>query len=105
MYTYIYIYILLAMITIEHDRDHVIIAMMDPGTVGVARKLRLCLEDQMNHKMGAIYHIPEGPSTQYLRTMVPNTIKRMAFGTRVLKYWLLGPSGISFHILPYTKMV
>ena len=36
--------------------------------------------------------IPEGPSSQYLRTLVPNTIKGMVFGTRVLKYWVLGPS-------------
>ena len=36
---------------------------------------------------------PEGPSTQYLRTLVPKTIPLMAFGTRVLKYWVLGPSG------------
>ena len=32
--------------------------------------------------------IPEGPSTQYLRTPVPKTE-----GTGVLKYWVLGPSG------------
>ena len=37
---------------------------------------------------------PEGPSTHCLRTLVPNTIPYMAFGTRVLKYWVLGPSGI-----------
>ena len=28
---------------------------------------------------------PEGPSTQYLRTLVPRTISLMAFGTRVLE--------------------
>ena len=37
--------------------------------------------------------LPEGPSTQYLRTLVPKTIPLVVFGTRVLKYWLLGPSG------------
>ena len=37
---------------------------------------------------------PEGPSTQYWRTLVPNAIPLMAFGTRVLKRWLLGLSGI-----------
>ena len=37
---------------------------------------------------------PEGPSTQYLRTLVPKAIKGMVFGTRVLKYWVLGPSGV-----------
>ena len=36
---------------------------------------------------------PEGPSTQYLRTLVPQTIFQMVFGTRVLKYAILGPSG------------
>ena len=37
--------------------------------------------------------IPEGPSTQHLRTLVPKAIDGMVFGTRVLKYWVLGPSG------------
>ena len=41
---------------------------------------------------------PEGPSTQYLRSLVPNTIKSMVFGTRNLKYWLLGPSGMRFRV-------
>ena len=36
---------------------------------------------------------PEGPSTQYLRTLVPKTIEGMGFGTRVLRFWLLGPLG------------
>ena len=35
----------------------------------------------------------EGPSTQYLRTLVPKSTTLMVFGTRVLKYWVLGPSG------------
>ena len=29
----------------------------------------------------------------FFRLSVPNTIEGMAFGTRVLKYWVLGPSG------------
>ena len=37
---------------------------------------------------------PEGPSTQYSRTLVPKTMKGMVFGTRDLKYWVLGPSGL-----------
>ena len=41
-----------------------------------------------------VLKFPEGPSTQYLRTLVPNTIPLVDFGTRVLKYWVLGPSGI-----------
>ena len=32
----------------------------------------------------------EGPSTQYLRTLVPKTIPLMVFGTKGLKYWALG---------------
>ena len=31
--------------------------------------------------------------TQYLRTLVPKTIPLMAFETRILKYWVLGPFG------------
>ena len=37
---------------------------------------------------------PLGASTQYLRTLVPNTIEGMAFETRDLKCWVLGPSGL-----------
>ena len=36
---------------------------------------------------------PEGRSIQYLRLLVPKTIPSTVFGTRVLKYWVLGPSG------------
>ena len=43
-------------------------------------------------KMKSICH-PEGPHTQYLGTLVPKTIPLMALGIRVLKYWVLGPSG------------
>ena len=50
----------------------------------------------------ALSHYPEGPSTQYLRTLVPNTIQGMAFGTRILKYWVLGPSGLCGSHLPMT---
>ena len=38
------------------------------------------------------FSFPEGPKTQYLRSLVPNTIQGMAFGTRDLKYWVLEPS-------------
>ena len=37
--------------------------------------------------------VTKGPSTQYLRTLVPKAIKGMVFGTRVLKYSVLGFSG------------
>ena len=36
---------------------------------------------------------PEGPRTHYSKILVPKPIRRMVFGTRVLKYWVLGPSG------------
>ena len=38
---------------------------------------------------------PQGPSTQYLRTLVATTGSEMIFGTRVLKCLVLGPSGLS----------
>ena len=38
-----------------------------------------------------MYADPEGPSSQYLRLLAPNTISLMAFGTRGLKYWIRGP--------------
>ena len=37
---------------------------------------------------------PKGPSTQYLRFPVPKTTHDMALGTRVLKQWVLRPSGV-----------
>ena len=40
----------------------------------------------------------EGPSAEHLRTLVPNTIEGMVFGTRDLKY-LLGPSGKTLRLL------
>ena len=36
----------------------------------------------------------KGPSTQYFRTLAPATIPSMVLGTRVLKSWVLGPSGL-----------
>ena len=40
-----------------------------------------------------IPYCPEGPSTQYLRFLVPTATPFLVFGTRVLKCWVLGPSG------------
>ena len=45
-------------------------------------------------KQRTMLNYPEGASTQYLRTLVPKAIKGMAFGKRILKYWVLGPSGL-----------
>ena len=38
-------------------------------------------------------------STQYLRTLVPKSIKGMAFGARHPKYCVLGPSGMDSNVL------
>ena len=50
------------------------------------------LDDAAHPKI--VVSCPEGPSTQYLRTLVPQAIKAMVFGTRVLKDWVLGPFGM-----------
>ena len=63
----------------------------------------LKLRQRPMRRSPAIYMltVPEGPSTQHLRTLVPNTMSlMMAFGTRVLKHWALGPSGSGFHTKP-----
>ena len=36
---------------------------------------------------------PEGPSSQYFRTLVPKTIPVMVFGTKCLTCWVLGSFG------------
>ena len=60
----------------------------------------------MNHNENPLYYlyilhiiypiVPKGPSTQDLRTLAPKAMEGMVFGIRVLKYWVLGPSGYSF---------
>ena len=40
--------------------------------------------------------LPENPSTQCFRTLVPTATKGMAFWTRVLEHWVVGPSGSFF---------
>ena len=40
----------------------------------------------------SVYRITKGPSTRYLSSLVPNTVKGMVVGTRNLG-WVLGPSG------------
>ena len=42
---------------------------------------------------GAQHSSPEGPSTQYLRFLVPKTILLLVFGTGDLKHCVIGPSG------------
>ena len=62
-----------------------------------ARQGAVALQDlvqMIDEKLEAAESLnPQGPSTQYLRSLVPNTIKSMVFGTRNLNYWVLGPSG------------
>ena len=45
------------------------------------------------------YTIPEGPSIQHLGTLVPKTMKGMAFGNRNLICRVRGPFGIMFEYL------
>ena len=48
----------------------------------------------LSHSVGGCSTtIPEGPSTQHLRFLVPQTTLLMVSGTKELKYWVLGPSG------------
>ena len=44
--------------------------------------------------------LPEGPCNQYMRLPVPKTMPSMVFGTRVLEYWVLGPSGTDVRSKP-----
>ena len=37
--------------------------------------------------------LPEGPSTQHVRLLIPESLEGMMSGTRDLKYWILGPFG------------
>ena len=50
-------------------------------------------------------HFSEGPSTQYSRSLVPKAIPSMAFRTRVLKYWVLGPSGFQIEECNHVTML
>ena len=58
----------------------------------VSHRLVSCSEVTVP-EMNTLDPVPEGPSTQYLRHLAPNTIKGRVLGTRVLKYLVLGPSG------------
>ena len=44
---------------------------------------------------------PEGPSSQYVRTLVPKTIPLMVFGIRVLICWVPGLSGFGGGLIVY----
>ena len=46
-------------------------------------------------------HLPEGPSTQCLRFLVPRTMPGRASGARSLKYWVRGPSVMGFPTTPF----
>ena len=93
--------------TFRQDKDHMDpfvelaaasssrLAFVDPWTTNckLARRRLPMLHALPRKPSNEILWDPEGPSTQYLRTLVPKTIPLMVFGTRVLKYWVLGPSG------------
>ena len=83
---------------------------MIPGLVFEGRRLRaegyrllglyrllleLSTRSFRNVRLGsrAVLTTEEGPSTQYLRSLVPNTMRSVVSGTRNLEYWALGSSG------------
>ena len=74
-----------------HNRRFLDLRLLE-GTVHRVTCMRRC---QTRYELTGRFLCPEGPSTKYLRTLVPRTIPLMAFGTRVLKYWVLGPSGMA----------
>ena len=66
-----------------------------PGLPGQDAEMREPFRPRLlQQRPHRLVHYPEGPSTQYLRTLVPKAINGMVFGTRVLNYWVLGPSGL-----------
>ena len=52
-----------------------------------------CRDRGQKSLRGDYTRVPEGPSTQYLRFLVPKTTLLMIYGTRELKHWVLGPWG------------
>ena len=49
------------------------------------------ISDQSYWGLLGLLRVPRGSKYPYLRTLFPKTIPLMAFGTRVRKYWVLGP--------------
>ena len=47
--------------------------------------------------------VPKNPSTQHLRFQIPKTIYGTDFGTRYLRYWILGPKGSKHAGFSYSK--
>ena len=64
--------------------------LKDPAEIRVSEELELVLDCVFGLRLTC----PAGPSTQYLRLLVPKTIPFMVFGTRVLKHWVPGLSGL-----------
>ena len=80
--------------TISSFKGHSAFKVARTAAIGVFKRLVGAAPEP-----GAVWHekfpaYPEGPSTQHLRTLVSKNIQGMAFGTRVLKYWVVGPSGL-----------
>ena len=61
-----------------------------PGTMGPLRPVDVQAFNLL--AVRAVRSPPEGPSTQYLSSPVPNPTESMVFWSRNLKYWVLGPS-------------
>ena len=63
----------------------------------VASRMHCAVDGRTVHDLNmynCLAFYPEGPSTLYLRTLVPNTIQGMVIRTRDLQYWVVGPSGL-----------
>ena len=57
--------------------------------------------DEDEQMSSTVFLNPEGPSAQYLRTLVPKAIKGMIvwfLEPIVLEHWVLGPSGEPLNI-------
>ena len=78
-------------------------AFFDGGHSGSSRSLTLREAKGGTHQWG--FHNKDSPTQRVpalniLKILVPKTIPCMAFGTRVLKHWVLGPSGQGFPEFP-----
>ena len=51
-------------------------------------------QDLQNEPESQLFAYPEAPSTQSLRLLGSKNHTPRVFGTRDLKYWVLGPFGI-----------
>ena len=77
---------------VNKDHNHNVLGSI-AGPLFLATLIHLQAHDDAVNYSGLLCN-PQGPSTQYLRTLIPKAIKGRVFGTRVLKRWVLGPSAL-----------